>query len=165
LTAGVLDRIIVQNNSVNMIDPLGLDGIYIHYDGYPINTGLGFNAPLGHAGVVAVDPKTGSTRYYEYGRYDSDFGQVKRRTIPDVTIGKDGKPTPQSLSNLYDYLSKNLGKGRPVSAEYYADADYQKIIDFAMQRMNDPNRDPYSWNPFNSNHCKTFAKEAIDAGR
>ena len=129
------------------------------------NTGLGFKAPLGHAGVVAVDPKTGSTRYYEYGRYDSDFGQVKRRTIPDVTIGAHSKPTAQSLNNLYDYLSGELGKGHSVSAEYHSDADYQKIVEFALKRMNDPNRVPYSWNPFNPNHCKTFAKEAIDAGR
>ncbi|WP_147232531.1 hypothetical protein [Marinobacter nauticus] len=118
---------------------------------------MGFDAPLGHAGVVSIDPSTGSTRYYEYGRYDSDFGEVKRRTIPDVTIGDDGVPTESSLNNLYDHLSKNLGKNSPVSSEYYSEADHNKINAFAEGRMNDPNRAPYSWSPFSPNHCKTFA--------
>ncbi len=152
----------VGNDPVNWFDPSGLDGIYIHYDGYPITTPWG-EMPLGHAAVVAVDPETGSTRYYEYGRYDGDFGNVRRRTIPDVEIGCDGKPTPESLENLYGYLSEHYGKGAHVSANYTALADYQKIIDFAEDRMNDPNRSPYSWNPLCPNHCKSFAMEALNA--
>ena len=156
----------VAGDPVNWVDPEGLDGIYVHYDGYSVNTGLGFNLPLGHAGAVAVDPKTGLTRYYEYGRYDSDFGQIKRRTIPDLIIGSDKKPTPESLKKLYDYLSNVFGKGFPVSAQYYSDADYQKIVGFVTALMNNPNRDPYSWSPLSKkNHCKTFAREAINAGR
>jgi hypothetical protein len=31
--------------------------------------------------------------------------------------------------------------------------------------MNDKNRKPYSWNPLRSNHCKSFAREAVEAGR
>lgn len=44
-------------------------------------------------------------------------------------------------------------------------ADFQKVVDFAIQRMNDPNRAPYSWNPLDPNHCKTFAQEGVAAGR
>ena len=156
----------VANDPVNWVDPEGLDGIFVHYDGYSVNTGLGFNLPLGHAGAVAVDPKTGTTRYYEYGRYESDFGQIKRRSIPDLKIGPDKKPTPESLKKLYEYLSKVIGKGFPVSAEYYSDADYQKIVNFVAVMMNNPKRDPYNWSPLaKQNHCKTFAREAINAGR
>lgn len=47
----------VHNNPINMIDPDGRDGIYIHYDRYPITVhGEGDDAvqlPLGHAGVVS----------------------------------------------------------------------------------------------------------------
>ncbi len=86
----------VENNPLSSIDPSGLDGIYINYDYYWVNTGYG-HAPLGHAGVVAVNPQTGSTKYFEYGRYGSDFGSVRQRSIPDITIGPDGTPTSDSL--------------------------------------------------------------------
>jgi hypothetical protein len=57
------------------------------------------------------------------------------------------------------------GKDYPADATYYDDADYQKVVDFAIARMRDPKRDPYSWNPLNRNDCFTFAREAIAAGR
>jgi hypothetical protein len=120
---------------------------------------------LGHAGVVAIDECSGDARYFEYGRYDTNFGQVKERDIPNVVIGGDGKPTGSSLKFLYNYLSKNWGKDSPILPRYYEDADYQKIIDFALARMNDKNRLPYSWSPSSPNQCKTFAQEAIDASR
>lgn len=151
----------VGNNPVNFIDPLGLDGIYVGYSGYPVNTGYGFTLPLGHGAVIAVDQKTGTTKYFEYGRYDSNFGQVKQRIVPDLVM-KDGKPTADSSANLYKYISQHYGKNSPVDATYYTDADYQKIIDFALKHIRDKSRDPYSiWN----NNCKTFGRDAINAGR
>lgn len=154
-------RIVVGNNPVNFIDPLGLDGIYVGYSGYPVNTGYGFTLPLGHGAVIAVDQKTGTTKYFEYGRYDSNFGQVKQRIVPDLVM-KDGKPTADSSANLYKYISQHYGKNSPVDATYYTDADYQKIIDFALKHIRDKSRDPYSiWN----NNCKTFGRDAINAGR
>jgi hypothetical protein len=75
---------------------------------------------------------------------------------------QDGKPTAESLANLYKYISEHYGKNSPVDATYYPDADYQDIIDFALKRMNDKNRDPYS---LGTNDCKTFRKDAINAGR
>jgi RHS repeat-associated protein len=157
-----------RSNPLTYVDPDGRDAIYIEYPDYSVNTGFGFNAPLGHAAVIAIDPKTGTTKYFEYGRYDSDFGQVKGppdRRVPDVTIGPNGKPTRESLARLYDFASRNYGKGSRVEATYYDDADYQRVIDFAMQRMRDPNRRAYSWNLLKPNHCYSFANEAIQAGR
>ena len=86
------------NNPVNWIDPLGLDAIRIIYVGYPVDTGYrDIHLPLGHAAVITVDPCTGRTRYYEYGRYGGSYGRVMRRSVPDVEIGSDGKPTDASL--------------------------------------------------------------------
>jgi hypothetical protein len=65
------------------IDPFGLDANEVNYDYCPVNTGYGFHLPLGHAGVVSVNPATGETRYYEYGRYeDKECGNVERRKVP-----------------------------------------------------------------------------------
>ena len=152
-----------HQDPVNLIDVTGEDAIFIHYDYYPVDTGLGFKAPLGHAAVIAVDPATGRTKYYEYGRYGSSFGRVRPVSpIPDLVMGEDGRPTADSMKNLTNFLSKNIGKGSSVSYRYFDDADHRKVIDYAERMMRDRNRDPYSvW----TNNCKTFANDAIQQAR
>lgn len=71
----------------------------------------------------------------------------------DVLLGPD---------QLYSYISQHYGHGSTVSADYYDDADYRKIIDFAEDRMHDSRRADY--NIF-TNNCTSFAHEAIDAAR
>jgi len=149
------------NNPYRYVDLDGRDAILVKYVGYQVNTGLGFKLPLGHWAVIAVNPDTGLTKYYEYGRYGSDFGKVQNQWVPDLTM-KDSKPTEKSLKDLYKYISENYGQNKPVDATYYKDADFQKTVDFAVDRMNDKNRKPYS---ILNNNCKTFATEAIEAGR
>jgi hypothetical protein len=39
---------------------------------YKISTPIGKVGGLGHAGGLMIDNKTGATKYYEYGRYDSE---------------------------------------------------------------------------------------------
>jgi RHS repeat-associated protein len=58
-----------ENDPLDEVDPSGEDGIAINYDWYPVNTGMGFNLPLGHGAVIAVDPQSGQTTYFQYGRY------------------------------------------------------------------------------------------------
>src|SRR5262249_9533390 len=67
-------------------DPAGLAAIYVRYNFYPIDVG-GFHVPLLHSAVITVG-QTGQTRYYEYGRYGGSFGRVRRRFVPDLTIGE-----------------------------------------------------------------------------
>jgi uncharacterized protein RhaS with RHS repeats len=159
----------VDNNPSWKIDPSGFDGIVINYDYYPVTVAesLPFcncklKVPLGHGGAIAVNPKTGRTTYFEYGRYDSDFGNVRQMPVPNVVIGHDGKPTSASLDNLYGYVSQHYGHSTHVDATYYSDSDYKKIIRFGKQRMNDKNRKPYN---MITNSCKTFARDAVNAGR
>jgi RHS repeat-associated protein len=164
----------VDNNPALKIDPTGYDGIVINYNYYPVTVSQGFHipicncntgkikAPLGHGAAIAVDPKTGQTTYFEYGRYDSDFGNVRQMPVPNLVIGENGQPTQASLDYLYDYISKHYGHDSQVDPTYYRDADYKKIIRFAKQRMNDKNRKPYD---ILTNSCKTFARDAVNAGR
>ncbi len=155
------------NNPYRYIDPDGKDAISVHYRYYMVDTGAKFmgkpiKLPLGHAAVIAVDPTSGLTKYFEYGRYDrAGFGVVQNPGVPNLVM-KNGKPTEESLQRLYKYISEHLGHGKTVDATYYEDADFNKVVDFATDRMNDKNREPYDkW----SNNCKTFSKEAIEAGR
>jgi RHS repeat-associated protein len=150
---------VAGSDPINAVDPDGLDAIYVHYDYYPVNTGYGFHLPLGHAGVVAVDPTTGKTRYFEFGRYDNQqCGKVRSQGIPNVKIGKDGLPTQDSLKCLYDYLSKNIGHGSNISATYYPDSDYRGTINFAEKFI----KSHPCYNLLDNN-CKTFAQSAATA--
>jgi RHS repeat-associated protein len=149
------------NNPYKYLDADGRDAILVKYVGYQVNTGLGFKLPLGHSAVIAVDPDTGKTKYFEYGRYGSDFGKGRNEWVPNLVM-KDGEPTEESLKNLYKYISKQYGQNKPVDATYYKDADFQKTGDFATDRINDKDRKPYS---IINNNCKTFATEAVEAGR
>ncbi|MHC1727321.1 MAG: RHS repeat-associated core domain-containing protein [Syntrophobacteraceae bacterium] len=149
----------VANDPINAIDPFGLDAIYINYDYYPVNTGYGFNLPLGHGGVVAIDPATGKTRYFEFGRYNNNqCGEVRSQAIPNVKMGKDGLPTQDSLNSLYNYLSRNIGHGSNISAIYYSDSDYKGTVNFSEQFS----KNHSCYNILNNN-CKTFAQSAATA--
>ncbi|ECY8245720.1 RHS repeat protein, partial [Salmonella enterica subsp. enterica serovar Remo] len=147
-------------NPVQGIDPLGLDAIQINYDYYPVNTGMGFNLPLGHGAVVTVDPKTGKTQYYEFGRYtDKKCGNVRRRPVPDLSMGKDGQPTKESLDALYKFTSEKYGHGSTVTPTYYSDTNYKSANEYAEDFSK--KHDCYS---LIGNNCKTFAHDAATAG-
>jgi len=95
--------------------------------------------PLGHVAVVAVDPTSGATKYYEFGRYRGKDGVVdingivRGEKIPKVSIGEDGLPTEDSLNHLYDFLSHNFGHDVHVTGTYYPNSDYKGTINFAEQ--------------------------------
>lgn len=77
---------------------------------------MGFNLALGHGAVVTVDPKKGKTQYYEFGCYtDKECGNVRRRPVPDLSMGKDGQPTKESLVALYKFTSEKYGHGSTVT--------------------------------------------------
>lgn len=150
----------VGSNPNSHIDPVGLDAIYINYDYYPVSTPIG-KLPLGHGGVVAVDPSTGNTKYYEFGRYGDSKGVVRGSPnikVPNVVIGKDGLPTQDSLDVLYSFLSQNLGHGVNVTATYYSNSDYQGTIKYAEQFAG--NHPDYN---LITNNCKTFGQAAATA--
>jgi uncharacterized protein RhaS with RHS repeats len=149
----------VGSAPVNLVDPQGLDAIQINYDGYPVNTGLGFHLPLGHGAVITVDPATGYTQYYEFGRYtDKDCGNVRRQPVPNVVIGPDGRPTQKSLDALYAFVGKNYGENSPVSATYYDTTNYKDAVKYAQNFAKH-----HACYKLLSNNCKTFAHDAATA--
>ena len=148
---------------MNWIDKEGLTGCYVGYSGYPITIpGTSTKIPLTHACVLSYNSQ-GHTQYYEYGWYDSNFDNVRRRRVPDLQICPDGKTTPESWAKLKNALNE-FGKGTTAKTVCNDKADADKINKFAKQRMNDSKRAPCSYNPFDFNTCTTFASDALAGG-
>ncbi|MES1244717.1 MAG: RHS repeat-associated core domain-containing protein [Acidobacteriota bacterium] len=158
----------VGGNPLMLIDPLGLAGCFIDFPDYPITipyTDWKTTSTPGHAGALGYDNRTGATRYYEYGRFGSDYGSVERRFVSDLTLDQHGNPTPESLDNLLEDLSRKAGHGTTAELTCEKDIDEKKVYDYAERLMHNDKRPPYSWLPWNSNTCRDFARRALGAGR
>jgi len=147
-----------SDNPINMIDPDGRDAIYIAFPKYRAN-GIPFT---GHAGALLIDNKTGATKYYEYGRYDKEGkGLVRTVGVSNVVIGKDGKPTTESLNKVMKQLSDKSGHGGDIEGAYVISDKFKEMNDYAKSKMaenSDPNRTEYS---ITGNNCATFAEDVI----
>jgi hypothetical protein len=121
---------------------------------------------LGHAGVLFIKGSTGTTKYYEYGRYDrANLGLVMRRPIPDVTI-RSKLPTMASLLVTMRRISQQSGQFTRIEGAFIelTDGSYEKMLDYAQRRLKentDPKREPYS---LTSNSCLHFMKLTSEAG-
>ncbi|WP_141733570.1 toxin TcdB middle/N-terminal domain-containing protein [Oligoflexus tunisiensis] len=171
-----------RNNPLKFTDPEGQDAVYIAFPDYKISVStpkwipnsvrgaLGLEnktklSYLGHAGVLLIEPKTGKTRYYEYGRYQSDQGNVNKvYATPNVKFDKDGNPTPESLKNVMSTISRESGQNGRVEGAYFKNDNFKDMNNYALKRKaqnSDPKREPYS---LGSNNCGTFARDTIAAG-
>ncbi len=121
---------------------------------------------LGHAGVLFIQDrgKTGSTKYYEYGRYRSNKGETRRRPMPDC-IFVDGKPHINSLTAVFKQISNVTGQRGRISSVYLeTPGKFNSMLDYAKKRVeknNNPNRKEY--NIF-EHSCVHFAMSVIEAG-
>lgn len=120
---------------------------------------------LGHAGVLFIKGDTGTTKYYEYGRYDPQaLGLVRRAIIPDVKIGGDGRPTPESLKKTLHVISAKSGQHGRIWAVYIeVESKFDAMLKYAKEREiqnRNPNRVPYD---LFSNSCIHFAKGVTEA--
>jgi hypothetical protein len=142
------------------------DVIILTFPNMKIDIGNGTKiSGLGHAGVLLIDNKTGLTKYYEYGRYESNKGEVRHYSVSDVVIGKDGLPTPESLSKVMTEISTISGQGGDVQGAYVKNEDFNGMNNYAQEKLQDnsnPDRKSYSWYP-PMNHCGTFSWKVADS--
>lgn len=119
---------------------------------------------LGHAGVLIVNGKTGSTRYGEYGRYPGGGkvpGVVRTRPIPDVTI-KGGAITESSLKRTLRYLSVEAGQSGPISGVVLRGDVFEKSVEWLKQNKaenSNSKRAPYN---LRNHNCITFVADLVD---
>jgi len=122
---------------------------------------------LGHAGILFINGRTGLTKYYEYGRYDpAAKGLVQKRSVPDVKIASDGRPSAASLKLTLAKVSKLSGQGGRMLGAYIEVnmGGFELMLKYANARMatnTNPARPPYD---LLSNSCLHFAKATASAG-
>jgi len=153
------------NIPLKFVDPDGKDAIPIVFKDYKISAYGRKWSGLGHAGVLLINNKTGYTKYYEYGRYNSDKGDVRSYAIPNVVMdSKTGMPTESSLNKVLNVISKKSGKGGKITGAYIKNDNFKEMNDSAQDKLkqnNDPNRKSYG---ITDNNCGTFVKETLEAG-
>jgi hypothetical protein len=119
---------------------------------------------LGHAGVLFINGKNGTTKYYEYGRYDAqDLGLVmKAKNLPDVKV-INNKIDLKSLKKPLAFISRVSGQSGKIQGVYIEVKNkYKVMLDYAELRKkqnNNPQRKSYD---LNDNNCIHFAKEVTE---
>lgn len=153
---------------MQFVDPSGLAGMVVIFNRYQVETGFGFKAPLGHAGVVAIDNETGVASYYEFGRYGGEYGNVCQRDDISTLVPIDvGSFTEESMANLREELKALNGNQYELTTITNINADAQLINEFVNSRIGNEEHYPYTLNPFSKkpmNYCYTFAFDALGAG-
>lgn len=175
--AGGWNAYLYPLNPTMETDPLGLAACKVLYPDYPIEYMDGSTSTWfgGHGGILGYD-KNGSTKYYEYGRYNpkskgiigaklpTNDGNIRSVSIPDLVLDKEGNPTDKSLENIKTALSKKSGKNTDVELTCSKDVDEKKVYKYINKIADNEKRDKYSWNPFSPNQCRSFSEDAFDAG-
>lgn len=121
---------------------------------------------LGHAGAAFFEASSGTTKYYEYGRYDSAArGIVRKVSMPDLAMSS-GRPTQASLQALLRAISRSSGQGGAILGAYIElpSSTYARMLTFCQRRLadnSDPSRAPYD---LFTNSCCHFMRDVAAAG-
>jgi hypothetical protein len=146
-----------------------MSAIIIVFPDYKIDTGMNqIKIPfLGHAGVLLIHHQTGAARYYEYGRYDAaNLGIVRRKSVPNVHLGKNHEPTSESLDITLKSISTQSGHGGRIEGIFIRSEMYEAMVKYAEQRIlqnKDNNRPPYAILGFNSSGITSFLSSVASA--
>ncbi len=109
------------NNPLKYVDPDGRDAMYVVFKDYRAAI-MGLHPyATGHAAMVVVDG-SGHTTYREYGRYDTNQGETRSQTVPNLQMDANGHPTDASMEALIETMSKENQNGS-VDVVYYDTTD------------------------------------------
>lgn len=123
---------------------------------------------LGHAGILFFQGTKGTTKYFEYGRYDAAAkGLVRKQSIPDVRIAvTTGRPTAASLSAVLAKISRVSGQNGAIVGAYIElePGAFGKMLSYATIQMgqnSNPARKPYE---LLTHSCLHFMRDTAAAG-
>ncbi len=83
-----------------------------------------------------IDGSKGTTKYYEYGRYNDPKGRTRKIKINDVKLNRTGHPTLATLSYSLSQISARSGQGGAISGAYIeVPGKYQLMLQYCLNRM------------------------------
>lgn len=120
---------------------------------------------LGHAGILFIEGQSGTTKYFEYGRYDPQkLGRVEQPRLRDVRMS-GGHPAKADLAYVLSQISASSGQQGRIAGAYIGAIDaYRPMLTYAEQRKRantDPRRQPYD---ILRNSCNHFMRDVLSAG-
>lgn len=124
----------------------------------------GIDVPyLGHAGILIINGKSGLTKYFEYGRYNTPKGKIEKRFISDASL-KENQIDIDSLKKVLGEISKISGhNGKITAALIKQEGGFDKAHNYMIKRLNENNNNTRKEYDIYSYNCMTFAKLAIEA--
>ncbi|OED51035.1 hypothetical protein ACH42_00055 [Endozoicomonas sp. (ex Bugula neritina AB1)] len=176
LAAGMNTYGYVFQNPINAMDLTGLDAIPLIFPDYSPAMpkdwwGIGGSRPLalGHAGILLINPDSGFTKYYEFGRYNAlegecGCGAVQSYSVSNAVMRSNGRPTQASLDKIFRKISKLSGGGGRIAGAYVPNNNFNKMNQYSAGRLaqnSNPKRAPYD---FSDNNCGHFMMDVLGAG-
>jgi hypothetical protein len=119
---------------------------------------------LGHAGVLFIQGSSGTTKYFEYGRYHGvALGLAHRVPVPDVT--KQGRVfSAVSLARCLHTVCLRAGQGSRLEGAYIeVPGKFGAMLQHANKQVSlntDPKRTPYD---LVSHSCVHFMRAVVEA--
>ena len=156
-----------SNAPEDFTDPMGLDDVVIAFPDYMNGVGMGVKMNLGHAGLLTIDNKTGAARYYEYGRYVTNDGEVRSLTPETkIKINSDGTVNRDSVRVAMREIAHRSGQdGRAEGAYVRTTQEQQQKIDaYAQDREGQNNVEGRQKYEKYNHSCNDFPREALSAG-
>jgi hypothetical protein len=154
----------VHNDPVNATDPDGRHGVAVTFPDYRISYGGISWRNLGRAGVLLINPSSGATRYYDFGRYGGTTGIVRNLPLSNSVVINEGVPTTSSLAKVMSEISNLAGNGGRIEGAYFAGANFAAMNNYAKALVGrTANEGGYGeWSPLCS--CNTFQRDVLQKG-
>ena len=149
------------SNTISAVDPFGLYAVFIHFQFFPIHLPHDITLPLGHSGVLTIDPDTGIPHYYEFGRYGGKCGNVRGPFELRKLSLVNGKPSQADLDSLLKDVSILYGRDSSIYSEE-TDKPFKDVVAYAELRKRQAETCERPYRVLTDN-CNVFAEEAAGA--
>jgi hypothetical protein len=117
---------------------------------------------LGHAGILFILGKSGTAKYYEYGRYDQAGLGLVRKVFDSGREGQQGRQPGPQLAQAGAEIDLHAVRPRHANLGAYIEQAgmRRRYVEGRKKRNTDRSRQAYG---LTDNNCGTFMQATLDA--